>query len=184
VNDGFQLKTGLPECNAYIKYQRSFLFKIKNQGLQDPVIMYTDGASRGNPGPGGFGTILMWKGHAKELSGGFKRTTNNRMELMAVIAGLEALKKEKVSLKIYSDSQYVVNSVEKGWLKSWLATDFKGGKKNKDLWLRYAELAEKHHIQFQWVKGHSSNPHNNRCDELATAAADRPHLIEDEGFEG
>jgi ribonuclease HI len=146
--------------------------------------MYTDGASRGNPGPGGYGTILMWNGVEKELSGGFKRTTNNRMELMAVIAGLEALKKNGVRLKIYSDSQYVVNSVEKGWLKNWIATDFKGGKKNKDLWLRFDELAVKHHIQFYWVKGHASNPHNNRCDELATIAADGGNLEEDEGYEG
>jgi ribonuclease HI len=157
---------------------------MKEMHAQDPVIMYTDGASRCNPGPGGFGTILMWKGAAKELSGGFRRTTNNRMELMAVIAGLEALKKEGVRLKIYSDSQYVVNSVEKGWLKTWIATNFKGGKKNKDLWLRYAELADKHHIQFHWVKGHASNPHNNRCDELATSAADGRNLLEDDGYEG
>ena len=146
--------------------------------------MYTDGASRGNPGPGGFGTILMWNGNVKELSGGFRHTTNNRMELMAVIAGLEALKKEGVRLKIYSDSQYVVNSIEKGWLKNWIATGFKGGKKNKDLWIRYADLASKQHIRFHWVKGHASNPHNNRCDELATMAADGHHLPEDEGYEG
>jgi ribonuclease HI len=146
--------------------------------------MYTDGASRGNPGPGGYGTILIWKGHKKEFSAGFSRTTNNRMELMAVIAGLEALKKEGVRLKIYSDSQYVVNAIEKGWLKNWIETNFRGGKKNKDLWLRYADLAGKHHIQFHWVKGHASNPHNNRCDELATMAADGHHLPEDEGYEG
>jgi ribonuclease HI len=151
--------------------------------LNDHVIMYTDGASRGNPGPGGYGTILMWKGNTKELSAGYKLTTNNRMELMAVIAGLEALKKNNLPLKIYSDSQYVVNAVEKGWLKNWIATDFKGGKKNKDLWLRYAELAGKHRIQFHWVKGHASNPNNNRCDELATSAADSGQLIDDEGYE-
>jgi ribonuclease HI len=150
----------------------------------EPIIMYTDGASRGNPGRGGYGTILKWKGHEKELSAGYRRTTNNRMELMAVIAGLEALKKEGVKLKIYSDSQYIVNSVEKGWLKNWIATNFRGGKKNKDLWLRYDELAARHHIQFHWVKGHASNPHNNRCDELATIAADGHHLLEDEGYEG
>lgn len=146
--------------------------------------MYTDGSSRGNPGPGGYGTILMWKGNIKELSAGFKRTTNNRMELMAVIAGLEALKKKEVLLKIYSDSQYVVNAVEKGWLKNWIATDFKGGKKNKDLWIRFSGLAKSHRIQFHWVKGHATNPHNIRCDELATMAADGNHLINDEGYEG
>ena len=152
--------------------------------MQEPIIMYTDGASRGNPGPGGYGTILMWKGNIKELSAGFRRTTNNRMELMAVIVGLEAIKKDRVSLKIYSDSQYVVNSIEKGWLKNWISTDFKGGKKNKDLWLRFDELARKHHLEFHWVKGHASNPYNNRCDELATMAADSGHLQEDEGYEG
>ena len=151
--------------------------------MTDHVIMYTDGSSRGNPGPGGYGTILMWKGNIKELSRGYKRTTNNRMELMAVIAGLEALKKNNVPLKIYSDSQYVVNSVEKGWLKNWIVTNFKGGKKNKDLWLHYNELSKPHHIKFVWVKGHSDNPFNNRCDELATAAADGHDLLTDEGYE-
>jgi ribonuclease HI len=151
--------------------------------LSDPVIMYTDGASRGNPGPGGYGTILMWKGKTKEFSGGFRKTTNNRMELMAVIAGLEALKKDGLSLKIYSDSQYVVNSFEKGWLKNWIANDFKGGKKNKDLWLRLNELAGRHHVKFYWVRGHAENPYNNRCDELATSAADGNRLHEDEGYE-
>jgi ribonuclease HI len=95
----------------------------------DHLIMYTDGSSRGNPGPGGYGTILIWKGHTKELSAGYRMTTNNRMELMAVIAGLEALKKEGLQVTVYSDSQYVVNSVSKGWLKKWISTDFKGGKK-------------------------------------------------------
>ncbi len=152
--------------------------------MKDHVIMYTDGASRGNPGPGGYGTILAWNGIEKILSAGFRRTTNNRMELMAVIAGLEALKKHGVRVEIYSDSQYVVNAVEKGWLKNWITTDFKGGKKNKDLWLRYSGLAGKHHIRFHWVKGHASNPNNERCDELATAAADGKHLMDDEGYEG
>jgi ribonuclease HI len=152
--------------------------------LEDPIIIYTDGASRGNPGPGGYGTIMMWKGSRKELSEGYKRTTNNRMELMAVIAGLEAIKKDGASIKIYSDSQYVVNSVERGWLNKWIATDFRGGKKNKDLWLRYAGLAKKYRIKFEWVKGHASNPYNNRCDELATEAADGGNLSEDTGYDG
>jgi ribonuclease HI len=156
----------------------------KKSVSKEPVVMYTDGASRGNPGRGGYGTILLWKGVEKELSGGYRRTTNNRMELMAVIAGLEALKKDGLHIKIYSDSQYVINSVEKGWLKTWISTNFKGGKKNKDLWLRYTGLAVKHHIQFHWVKGHAFNPHNNRCDELATSAADGGHLTEDEGYDG
>ena len=145
--------------------------------------MYTDGSSRGNPGPGGYGTILIWKGKQKELSQGYKRTTNNRMELMAVIAGLEALNREELPIVIYSDSQYVVKAWEEGWLKKWIATNFKGGKKNTDLWLRFYELSKKHRIRFKWVKGHAENPLNNRCDELATSAADSKDLIEDEGFE-
>ena len=144
--------------------------------------MYTDGAARGNPGPGGYGVVLMSGHHRKELSQGYKHTTNNRMELMAVIAGLEALKKTGVNITIYSDSQYVVNSVQKGWLKTWIATNFKGGKKNKDLWLRYDELAGNHHVKFVWVKGHADNPLNNRCDELATTAADSYELLVDEGY--
>ena len=147
------------------------------------LIIYTDGASRGNPGPGGFGTILMWNGHTKELSAGYRLTTNNRMELMAVIAGLEALKKERLNIRVYSDSQYVVKAVEEGWLKNWIATNFKGGKKNKDLWLRYYELSQKNNVRFVWVRGHAENIHNIRCDELATAAADGNNLLVDEEFE-
>jgi len=146
------------------------------------VTMYTDGASRGNPGPGGYGVILMMGQHRKELSQGYKLTTNNRMELMAVIAGLEAMKKQGQQIKIYSDSQYVVNSVEKGWLNTWIATNFKGGKKNKDLWLQYHHLAKTQFIKFVWVKGHADNPYNNRCDELATEAADGSDLLVDEGY--
>ena len=145
--------------------------------------MYTDGASRGNPGPGGYGTILFWGDLKKELSAGYRRTTNNRMELMAVIAGLEALKKDGLKITIYSDSQYVVKAFEQGWLKTWIATDFKGGKKNKDLWLRFYELSKKNTLRFVWVRGHADNPYNNRCDELATAAADGTGLLTDEFFE-
>jgi ribonuclease HI len=144
--------------------------------------MYTDGSSKGNPGPGGYGVILMIGQHRKELSQGYKLTTNNRMELMAVIAGLEAMKKQGQHIKIYSDSQYVVNAVEKGWLNTWIATNFKGGKKNKDLWLHYYHLAKTQFIKFVWVKGHADNPFNNRCDELATAAADGSDLLVDEGY--
>jgi len=147
------------------------------------VIIYTDGSSRGNPGPGGFGTILMAGAHRKELSKGYRLTTNNRMELMAVIAGLTGLKKPGLHVLVFSDSKYVVDAVEKGWLKNWIATDFKGGKKNKDLWLKYASLARQHHVKFKWVKGHADNPHNNRCDELATTAADGTALDIDKGFE-
>jgi ribonuclease HI len=146
------------------------------------VTMYTDGSSRGNPGPGGYGVILMTGQHRKELSQGYKLTTNNRMELMAVIAGLEAMKKQGQQIKIYSDSQYIVNAVEKGWLNTWIATNFKGGKKNKDLWLHYYHLAKTQFVRFVWVKGHADNPYNNRCDELATQAADGSDLLVDEGY--
>lgn len=152
---------------------------VNEQGLT----MYTDGAARGNPGRGGYGTILMWKGRAKELSAGYRLTTNNRMELMSVIAGLEALNRHSLDIVIYSDSQYVVKAVMEGWLENWIRTNFKGGKKNPDLWRRFYELSKKHRIRFQWVRGHADNPYNNRCDELATAAADGGNLLIDEYYE-
>lgn len=147
------------------------------------ILIYTDGSSRGNPGPGGYGAILIWGNHRKELSQGFRLTTNNRMELMAVIEGLKAIKKNTLPVTIYSDSQYVVNAVEKGWLKNWIKTDFKGGKKNPDLWKDYYKIAQNFSIKFVWVKGHATNPYNNRCDELATAAADSKKWLVDEGYE-
>ena len=151
--------------------------------MQPSLIIYTDGAARGNPGPGGYGAILKWGATEKELSGGYRRTTNNRMELMAVIVALEALTKTNLNITIYSDSQYVVRAVKEGWLKNWIATDFKGGKKNKDLWKKYYQLSLKHHVQFVWVKGHADNPYNNRCDVLATTAADGKKLLIDEEYE-
>lgn len=147
------------------------------------LVIYTDGSSRGNPGPGGYGAILMYGGKSKELSAGYRRTTNNRMELMAVIAALEALNREGLTITIYSDSQYVVKAVKEGWLKKWIATNFSGGKKNKDLWLRYHQLAQKHDIRFVWVKGHAENVYNNRCDVLATTAADGRNLLIDQEYE-
>jgi ribonuclease HI len=147
------------------------------------VIMYTDGASRGNPGPGGYGVLLIAGNKTKELSGGFRKTTNNRMELMAVIAGLEAMKKTGLQITVYSDSQYVVKAVKEGWLNKWLATNFSGGKKNKDLWVKFYNLSKQHTLRFVWVKGHAENMHNNRCDELATAAADGKNLPVDAGYE-
>ncbi len=146
------------------------------------LIIYTDGSSRGNPGPGGYGAILQWGTVQKELSKGYRRTTNNRMELMAVIAALESLKKPGLDIVIYSDSQYIVKAVQQGWLKNWLATNFKG-KKNRDLWLLYTKLATCHRIKFIWVKGHAENAYNNRCDILATTAADGKNLEVDEGYE-
>ena len=149
------------------------------------ITMYTDGSSRGNPGPGGYGVILMSGTHRKELSGGYLLTTNNRMELIAVIEGLKALKKKSLHVTIYSDSQYVVKAFSEGWLKKWIRTDFKGGKKNADLWKVFHELSQKHHLKFIWVKGHANNPFNNRRDELATEAADGPlsSLPADTGYE-
>jgi ribonuclease HI len=120
----------------------------------------------------------------KEISKGYKFTTNNRMELMSVIAALESLTRPGVHIEVYSDSKYVVQAVSERWLDKWIATDFKGGKKNKDLWTKYHQLAKAHHIKFIWVKGHASNPYNQRCDELATSAADKGPLFEDTGYEG
>ncbi|XZF15816.1 ribonuclease HI [Chitinophagaceae bacterium MMS25-I14] len=148
----------------------------------DQLVIFTDGAARGNPGPGGYGAILRWKSVTKEISQGYRRTTNNRMELMAVIAALQLLNRQSLNIVIYSDSSYVVNAVEKGWLRNWLRTGFKG-KKNADLWSMYAALAAKHNIRFVWVKGHADNPLNNRCDVLATAAADSRNWLVDEGYE-
>jgi len=147
------------------------------------ITIYTDGSSRGNPGPGGYGAVLMSGTLRKELSKGYRLTTNNRMELMAVIAALSALKKPGMNVTVHTDSQYVVNSVEKGWLKTWIATNFKGGKKNKDLWLQYDTVARQHHVRFKWVKGHADNPYNNHCDMLATTAADGKDLAVDVGYE-
>jgi ribonuclease HI len=149
------------------------------------IIIYTDGSSRGNPGPGGYGTVLISPEHRvrKELSGGFRRTTNNRMELLAVIVGLEALKKPDNEVLIYSDSQYVVNAVEKGWLFNWEKKGFKD-KKNPDLWQRFLNAYRRQRkVQFQWVKGHAGNPENERCDQLATTEANKPQLPPDEYFE-
>ena len=147
------------------------------------VIIYTDGSSRGNPGPGGYGAILMYGDRKKELSQGYRRTSNNRMQLMGVIAALQAMKKPGLHISIYTDSQYIVKAVKEGWLNKWLATNFAKGKKNKDLWVKFYDLYKQHHIRFHWVKGHAENPFNNRCDELATSAADGSGLLIDEGYE-
>ena len=147
------------------------------------LIIYTDGSSRGNPGPGGFGAILMWGSKRKELSEGYRLTTNNRMELLGVISALESLTKKHIPLTIYTDSQYIVKAIQEGWLNKWIRTNFAGGKKNKDLWIRFYNLAKDYNITFKWVKGHADNSFNNRCDELATQAADRKNLLIDEGYE-
>ena len=155
------------------------LFRIMSHHL----MIYTDGAARGNPGPGGYGVVLIWGQKKKEIAAGYRLTTNNRMELMAVIVALQSLTKTAIPVTIYTDSKYIVDSVQKGWLQNWIKTDFKGGKKNKDLWLQYYELAKQYQVRFVWVKGHADNAMNNRCDELATQAADGKHLLIDEVYE-
>lgn len=147
------------------------------------LLIYTDGAARGNPGRGGYGVILMYGDKRKELSAGYRMTTNNRMELLAIITALESLKQNHLPITIYTDSQYVVNSIEKKWLDNWVKTDFKGGKKNRDLWMRYYRLAKNFTVSLKWVKGHASNVYNNRCDVLATTAADGPNLLVDDWYE-
>ena len=135
-----------------------------------PIEIFTDGSSRGNPGPGGYGVILRCGEHYKELSGGFAETTNNRMELTAVIVGLEAVKRPNAEIILYSDSRYVVDSVNKGWVFGWERKRFEK-RLNADLWMRFLEVYRRHRVRFVWVKGHADNPMNNRCDKLAVAAA-------------
>lgn len=147
-----------------------------------PIVIYTDGAASGNPGPGGYGTVLLAGPHRKELSGGFRKTTNNRMELLAVIVGLEALKRDGETVTVYSDSRYVVDAVEKGWLLSWEKSGFKK-KKNPDLWRRFLQVYRKHRVSFVWVKGHAAIPENERCDQLAVAASQQPCLPADTFYE-
>lgn len=146
------------------------------------IIMYTDGAARGNPGPGGYGTVLISGKYRKELSEGFRLTTNNRMELLAVIIGLEALKKERNNVTVYSDSKYVVDSVEKKWVFNWEKKGYKG-KKNSDLWKRFLIVYKKHNVNFIWVKGHANIPENERCDTLAVEASKKENLKADTGYE-
>jgi ribonuclease HI len=138
--------------------------------MPEPILLYTDGSSRGNPGPGGFGVVLRCGEHYKEISGGFPGTTNNRMELLAVIVGLEAIKRKNAEVMIYSDSSYVVNAVNNGWLNKWESKDY-AKKKNSDLWKRFLEVYRRHSVKMIWVKGHSGHPENERCDTLAVAAA-------------
>ena len=156
---------------------------LRRAFMSHNITIYTDGASRGNPGPGGYGAILMSGHHRKEISQGFFVTTNNRMELMSVIVALESLKNPGCHVTIYSDSKYVVDSVEKGWVFGWQKKNF-SGKKNADLWARFLRIYPKHKIKFVWVKGHAENPYNERCDELAVAAALGRDLIADEGYVG
>ncbi|MDP4188140.1 MAG: ribonuclease HI [Bacteroidota bacterium] len=145
------------------------------------VTIYTDGSSRGNPGPGGYGAVLISGKFRKELSQGYQHTTNNRMELMGVIAALEALKKENCSVTLFTDSKYVAEAVEKKWVFGWEKVNFKN-KKNPDLWKKFLVLYRKHQVKFIWVKGHANNVENEKCDRLAVAAAMKPDLAKDEGY--
>jgi ribonuclease HI len=149
---------------------------------QPKITIYTDGAARGNPGPGGYGIVLLSGNLRKELSAGYRHTTNNRMELLAVIVALETLKIPGSDVTIYTDSKYVADAVTKGWVFDWVKKRFKG-KKNQDLWMRFLEIYSKHQIKFIWVKGHADNPLNERCDELAVTASMQPNLLEDKGYQ-
>jgi len=146
------------------------------------IEIFTDGAASGNPGPGGYGAILRSGKHYKELSQGYRKTTNNRMELLAVIKALEALKSLNQNVMIFSDSKYVIDSIEKRWVYGWVQKGF-AGKKNKDLWLRYLEVSKLHNIKFNWVRGHNGHPENERCDELAVNAYKQKDLLIDSVFE-
>ena len=146
------------------------------------VEIYTDGSARSNPGRGGYGVILKYGTKEKELSQGFRLTTNNRMELMAVIVGLETLNRNDLEVVVYSDSKYVVESIEKKWVFGWQKKGFKD-KKNPDLWRRFLEIYPKHKVKMKWIKGHNDHPYNERCDVLATEAADGKHLLIDKGYE-
>jgi len=146
------------------------------------IYIYTDGAASGNPGPGGYGIILQSGENYKEISEGFRRTTNNRMELLAVIVALESLKKEMLTVTVVSDSKYVIDAVQKGWLFGWEKIHFKK-KKNEDLWRRFLVAYRKHKVLFKWIKGHNQHPQNERCDELAVAASQSQKLLIDQGYE-
>ncbi len=149
--------------------------------MSSSITIYTDGSSRGNPGPGGFGVVMVSGPHRKEISQGYALTTNNRMELMAVIVALETLKNENSQVTVYTDSRYVVDAVEKGWVFGWEKKRF-AGKKNPDLWTRFLKIYRKHQVRFVWVKGHAQNKENNRCDQLAVDASSVFHLLDDEGY--
>ena len=151
------------------------------QNGRPPILLFTDGAASGNPGPGGYGAILRCAGREKELSGGFALTTNNRMELLAVITGLEAIRWDGATVDVWSDSTYVVKAVTEGWLETWVRTGFKK-KKNQDLWLRYRKAASRLNVRVHWIKGHAGHPENERCDALAVAARSLPSLPQDEGY--
>ncbi len=146
------------------------------------VLIYTDGSSRGNPGPGGFGIVMKFGNKEKTISRGFRLTTNNRMELWAVIHALELLNTNQYPVHIYSDSKYVIDAIQQKWVWGWQKKGFKG-KKNEDLWMKYLQLHPQFNLTFHWVKGHAGHPDNERCDQLAVAAATSSALETDEGYE-
>ena len=149
--------------------------------MLNEITIYTDGAASGNPGPGGYGVVMIYGKHRLEKSQGFRLTTNNRMELLAVITGLEALKKDGSNVVIYTDSKYVADSVEKGWVFQWESKAFKK-KKNVDLWTRFLKVYRKHKVRFVWIKGHNNNAENELCDRLAVNASLGGNLEEDTGY--
>ena len=152
------------------------------QQSRPPIYLYTDGASSGNPGPGGYGVVLKCAGREMEMSEGFSLTTNNRMELLAVIKGLEAVRWQNAEVHVYSDSSYVVNAINQGWLENWQRRGF-SKVKNPDLWMRLVPLLRAHRVAFHWIRGHAGHPENERCDKLATGAADGNDLAVDPGVE-
>ncbi|MBI5582725.1 MAG: ribonuclease HI [Deltaproteobacteria bacterium] len=177
---GRPLATQLPPDHSPQKAKET-----KTASAAGRVIIFTDGACSHNPGPGGYGVVLLYKEHRKELSGGFRRTTNNRMELMACLVGLQALKRQS-SVVVYSDSQYVVNGMTKGWARKWRANNWQRNEQakaqNVDLWSQLLDLCELHKVEFVWVKGHAGNPENECCDRLSTQAARGKDLPTDSGF--
>jgi ribonuclease HI len=173
-------KSNKPNLTAYLQHDQILCES------EDKVFIYTDGGCIGNPGPGGFGVVMKYKGRRKEMSEGYRKTTNNRMELMACIVGLEALKK-RCSVIIYSDSRYVINGIEKKWALRWRANSWMRTKtesaENVDLWEKLLELCEKHDVEFKWVKGHAGNTENERCDQLAKQSALKSNLPPDIAYE-
>jgi ribonuclease HI len=162
-------------CTRYPVPNTLYLISMK-------IMIHTDGAASGNPGPGGYGAVLQSGKHRKELWGGYRLTTNNRMELMAVIAALEALKAPGMDVTVVSDSKYVIDPVQQGWLFGWEKKGF-SKKKNPDLWKRFLAVFRQHTVSFQWIKGHSGHPMNELCDQLAVAARNQSQLAVDEGYE-
>ncbi len=164
-----------------VVYSRIIIFASEKQARMPSIKIYTDGSSLGNPGTGGYGAVLISPPYRKELSAGYRLTTNNRMELTAVIAALEALRFDGCDVTLYSDSKYVVDAVSKGWVFGWERKNF-AGRKNPDLWRRFLAVYRRHRVRFVWVKGHADTVENNRCDQLAVAAANGRNLLEDTGY--